>query len=77
MSEPTYLPQFPRPWSFDSFPHAAQRFSSAALYAADSTCICQTTGAHAESLARLIVDAVNAYPLPPLVLVLAAPDPRS
>lgn len=50
---------YPRPWGVDSFPHGSPKFSSAVLYAADSTRICQTTGTHAEALACQIASAVN------------------
>lgn len=54
--------KFPLPWSFDSLPHSIPRYSSATIYAADSTWIAQNKGQHSEPLARLIVDAVNSQP---------------
>ncbi len=50
---------FPTPWTFDNLPHPIPTFSSATIFDAKSTRICQTKGEHAETLAKIIVHAVN------------------
>lgn len=53
---------FPPPWSFDpSCQETPPERHSAWVFAADSTRICETRGADADALARLIVGAVNQY----------------
>lgn len=50
---------FPSPWDVDSFPHVSPQYSSAAIYAADSSRVATLRGEHSQALAELIVQAVN------------------
>lgn len=64
LQPPRLVQLFPQPWSFDVSPQEtpADR-NSAMVYTAGSTPVCETRGEHAEALAKLIVESVNAASL--------------